>query len=82
MLQAFSKPPPSIGSAHTTLYLHLCNTSFYNLLHRERPPLMKDMSIFPPYKCVIVAQTIFTETVAYVFLVSFFTTSTGKHCRS
>lgn len=54
MLQAFSKSPHLIGSAHTNL-LHLCNTSFYNLLCKERPPLTKEgHEYLCLHKCVIV----------------------------
>lgn len=82
MLPAFSKSPHSIGSAHSNL-LHLCNTSFYILLHKERPPLIKEgREYLCPHKSVTVVQTIFSETVVYIFLVSFFTTSTSNHCRS
>lgn len=81
MLQAFSESPHSIGSAHTNL--HLCDTSFYNLLHKERHPLIKEgCEYLCPHKSVIMVQTIFSETVVYVFLVSFFTTSTSNNFRS
>lgn len=72
MLQAFSESPHLIGSAHTNL-LHLCNISFYNVLHKERPPLIKERHEYLcPHKCGIVVQIIFSETVVYIFLVSFF----------
>jgi len=60
MLQAFSKSPHLIGSAHTNLLPHLCNTSLYNLLHKEGPPLIKEGSEYlSTHKCMIMVANHF-----------------------